>query len=99
MPNFRHNIDQIATNDKSPWLANAKYRQKNRTWLRKAQSIAIRVLKTIKERNIQPKELAVALDVSPKQVSKIIKGKENLSLQMISKLEQVLDISLIDVKR
>lgn len=83
--------------DGGQWLKKARYRRANRDWLRKSQNIAIRVLGTLKERGIQQKELAEALDVSPQQVSKIVKGKQNLTLQTIAKLEQVLGISLIEV--
>jgi len=48
---------------------------------------------------MQQKELAEAMDVSPQQVSKIVKGKQNLTLQTVSKLEQVLGISLFEIPR
>ena len=80
-------------------MKKAKKRRKNRSWQRKSQGIASRVLTTLKEQNMQQKELAEALDVSPQQVSKIVKGRENLTLQTITKLEQVLGISLFETPR
>ena len=41
------------------------------------------------------KLLAEKLDVSPQQVSKILKGTENLTLQTITQIETVLGIKLI----
>ncbi|OFX81522.1 MAG: hypothetical protein A2W86_08230 [Bacteroidetes bacterium GWD2_45_23] len=39
------------------------------------------------------------MDVSPQYVSKIIKGRENLSLETIWKIEEALGITLISVNR
>jgi len=84
-------------NDKGSWLEEARYRRENRTWLRKSQRIAIRILQTLDEKNMQQKELAEAMGVSPQQVSKIVKGKQNLTLETISKLESVLGVKLFEV--
>jgi len=96
----KENIEKFlktVKDDSGNWLEEARYRRKNRAWLRKSQRIAIRVLSTLRERGMQQKELAEQLNVSPQQVSKIVKGKENLTLETISKLEQVLDITLFEV--
>lgn len=42
-------------------------------------------------------ELATKVGVSPQQVSKIVKGKENLSLETITKLEAALGINIISI--
>ena len=97
MTDIRKKIEKIAVDDTSGWLEKARYRRANRGWLRKSQGIAIRVLSVLDEKGMQQKELAKAMNVSPQQVSKIVRGKENLTLQTISKLEQVLGISLFEV--
>jgi plasmid maintenance system antidote protein VapI len=99
MTDIKERIEEIAVDDKSGWLEKARYRRENRGWLRKSQEVAIKVLQTLDENSIQQKELAEAMDVSPQQISKIVKGKQNLTLQTITKLEQVLDISLFEVPR
>lgn len=81
------------------WLKDAKYRRANRKWLRKSQDIALRILDVLDEKDMQQKELAKALDVSPQQISKIVKGKQNLTLETISKLEQVLGVELVGVPK
>lgn len=86
-------------NDRGDWLTKAKHRRSNRDWLRKSQRIAVRILRMLKQRNIQQKDLAEALDVSPQQVSKIVQGKQNLTLETIAKLEQVLGVDLIEVPK
>lgn len=93
-----HNkIDEIAIDDSGSWKEKVKRRKANRNWLQKSQQVAIKVLYTLDKKEMQQKDLAEAMNVSPQQVSKIVKGKENLTLQTISKLEQVLDISLFEV--
>jgi plasmid maintenance system antidote protein VapI len=97
MSDIRKKIEEIAVDDTGSWLEKARYRRDNRAWLRKSQRIAVRVLSVLNERGIQQKELAEAMDVSPQQVSKIVKGKQNLTLETISKLEAVLGVKLFEV--
>jgi len=97
MSDIRKKIEEIAVEDKSGWLEKAKYRRENRSWLRKSQRIAVRILSVLDEKGMQQKELAEAMDVSPQQVSKIVKGKQNLTLETISKLEAVLGVKLFEI--
>ena len=99
MTDIKKKIAEVAEKDKSKWLEKAKYRRENRDWLLKSKRIALRVLGVLKERGMQQKELAKELGVSPQQVSKIVKGKENLTLETISKLEAVLGISLFELPK
>lgn len=87
-------LNKIAIQDNT-WIKQAKQRQKNRGWLKHSQKIAIKVLRTLREKNIRQKQLAEMLGVSPQQVNKIVKGKENLTLETISKIEEALNVSLI----
>src|SRR5690625_5428768 len=80
---------------KGNWLEKAKYRRENRVWLRKSQRIAVRILSVLNEKGVQQKDLAEAMDVSPQQISKIVKGKQNLTLERISKLENVIAVNLV----
>ena len=59
--------------------------------------IALRIADTIKEQNISQTMLAERLVISPQALTRIMKGRQNLTLQTIRKLEQVLDICLISV--
>jgi plasmid maintenance system antidote protein VapI len=97
------NLDKLnkIVSGKSEWLEKAKKRQENKEWLRHSQKIAVKVLRTLRKNKADKtsigsqKELAIALGVSPQQINKIVKGRENLTLETISKLEQALNISLI----
>ena len=99
MGEIRKKIEGIAVDDKDGWLEKAKYRRDNRSWLRKSQRIAVRILSVLNEKGMQQKELAEAMDVSPQQVSKIVKGKQNLTLETITKLEAVLGVTLLEVPK
>lgn len=97
MGDIRKKIEEIAVDDRGSWIQKARYRRENRGWLRKSQRIAVRVLSVLNEKGMQQKKLAEAMDVSPQQVSKIVKGKQNLTLETISKLEAVLGVKLFEV--
>ena len=50
----------------------------------------------MKQEGLTQKALAERMDCTQQYVSKILKGKENMSLDTLSKLEDALGISLID---
>lgn len=87
-------LNQIASK-KSEWKKEAEERIENRAWQKHSQKIAIKVLKALREQKIKQKDLAEKIGVSPQQINKIVKGKENLTLQTIAKLENALNIELI----
>lgn len=80
----------------SNWHEEAKYRQQNRKWLRYSGSVALRILAAIKNiEGMNQKKLADMMGVSQQQISKIIKGHENLTLETIGKLSEALGVELI----
>lgn len=93
-------IEQIAPHSEEAsvsWVERARFYRENRAWLDRSAQIAMMVYSTLRAKKMTQKALAKLIDVSPQYVSKLLKGSENLSLQTISKLEAVLDITLIDV--
>jgi transcriptional regulator with XRE-family HTH domain len=88
-------LEKLVSTDKSGWKESAEWRRANRGWLKKSGKIAFRILEALDAKEMTQKELAEAMGVTPQQVNKIVKGKENLSLKTIEKLEQTLGISLI----
>ena len=79
----------------STWLTDAEFRMKNK-WLNYSSKIALRILSAIEEKkDFSQSKLADLLSVSPQQISKIIKGKENLTLETIYNLSQALNVELI----
>lgn len=85
----------LASNEVSGWLGDAKWRIENEGWLKHSQSIALAILRTLRANKISQKELAERIGVSPQQISKIVKGGENLTLETIAKIESALGIPLI----
>jgi len=90
-------LNKLATGQ-SDWLERSQWRYDNSHWLKYSQKIALKVLRALREKKMTQKQLAQTLNVSPQYINKIVKGKENLTLETISKLEQALGISLIDVQ-
>lgn len=85
----------LVSAEKSNTLQNLKERKKNRAMLRESQSIAFKVLMRLESLKWTQKKLAEKLEVTPQQVSKIISGKENLTLETLVKLQNVLEIPLL----
>ncbi len=79
----------------STWREEAEWRRENWSWLRHSQKIAVKVLLQMKQMGLTQKALAERMNCSQQYVSKILKGKENMSLETLSKLEDALGISLI----
>jgi ribosome-binding protein aMBF1 (putative translation factor) len=98
MNNLKEKLSTLASEQPSDWKAKAKFRRDNHEWLKKSATIAVRVLDTLKAQNISQKELAERMNVSPQQISKIVKGQENLTLETISNLEIALGIQIIGDK-
>lgn len=96
MTNKEKFLALVAEKDNSI-LEQIKNRIENRAWLKRSQTIALKVLMRIDELNITQKKLAEDMGVSAQLVNKWVRGKENLTLETISKFEKALDIQLIYV--
>ena len=79
----------------SKWREEAEWRRENWSWLRHSQKIAVKVLLQMKKEGLTQKVLAERMNCTQQYVSKILKGKENMSLDTLSRLEDALGISLI----
>ena len=79
----------------SKWREKAKFVKENK-WIIYSAEIALRVLAAIEDNpDLNQAKLAVKLGVSPQQISKIVQGNENLSLETIHKLSEALQVELI----
>lgn len=83
----------------SNWLSKAKQRRENRAWLEVSFAIALKVIRYLKLNKISQKELAETLGWSPQYLNKVLKGKENLTLETICKLQKATGLSLIEVPK
>ncbi len=94
--NFIEKLKSQSVKDEN-WLKEAEWRQANEDWLDISFAIAVKILRTLRERNMTQKDLAERLGLTPQYVNKIVKGQENLTLETICKIESALDINLIRV--
>lgn len=82
----------------SRWTEAAQARRANKEWLRYSQKIAMRMLDKMEELDITQKQLAERMGCSQQYVSKILKGCENLSLETLSKIENALNITVMQAE-
>ncbi len=85
----------LVSKEKTNTLEINSERIKNRAMLRESQQIALKVLNKLSLLGWSQKDLAGKLDVKPQQVSKIVSGKENLTIETQIKLQNVLDIPIL----
>lgn len=95
MSEIVNKLNHLASNKKSDWILDAEKRNENKEWLKHSQMIALKVLRSLKAKKMTQKDLAFKMNMKPQQVNKIVKGKENITLETISKLEKALEINLI----
>jgi transcriptional regulator with XRE-family HTH domain len=93
-------LNAIAIEDNS-WKKDAQLEADNLEWLELSALIAVRVLSALRKgcEVKSQKELAEKMNVSPQYINKIVKGRENLSLGTIVKLEKALNIRLIEIPK
>jgi transcriptional regulator with XRE-family HTH domain len=96
------NLNQLAQVD-TTWMDDVTFYENNRNWLDRSAKIALKILRTLRENKNKAhhpnsqKELADTMGVSPQYINKIAKGTENLTLETISRLENVLNVQLIEL--
>ena len=73
------------------------YRRDNRVWLSWSAKIAIKIRKTLKDRNTSIEQFSEMLNMSLEQVNAILSGKYNFTLKEISQIESMLNINFIKI--
>jgi transcriptional regulator with XRE-family HTH domain len=86
---------QLVSEEDTKTLAEVKKRIKNRAMLRESQQIALKVLIKLDDLGWSQKDLAKEMGVSPQQITKIVSGKENLTIETQIKLQNILDIPVL----
>ena len=79
----------------STWREEAEWRRDNWSQLQYSQKIAVKILLRMKQTGLTQQALAERMNCTQQYVSKILKGNENLSLDTLSKLEEVLGMNLL----
>jgi len=88
-------LKQHQSSAPSDWSEEAAWERENRAWIRHSQYIAVKMLSKMDELHMSQRKLADEMGCSQQYISKILKGKENLSLETISKIEKALDLHII----
>ena len=88
-------LEQFQSSTSSCWREKAERRQNNKTWIRYSQKIAMKMLDKMEEQGLTQKSLAEKMGCSQQYVSKILKGRENLSIETLCKIETALELSLL----
>ena len=82
----------------SHWREEAEYRRENKSWMRYSQRIAMAILDKMEQSHLTQKALAERMGCSQQYVSKILKGRENLSIETLAKIENALSMQLLSTK-
>lgn len=85
----------LVSEEDSKTLEEVRKRIRNRAMLRESQQIAFKILFKLDDLGWTQKDLAEKMEVSPQQISKIVSGKENLTIETQIKLQNILDIPVL----
>ena len=77
--------------------AGTQMSQEEKPWFNHSQTIANIMSARMKELGMTQKMLAEKMNCTQQYISKILKGRENLSLEAISKIENALDIHFLQM--
>ena len=96
MSRITNRLEKYQSSTPSRWREEAEYRVENRAWLRHSQYIAMLMLEKMDELSLTQKALAERMGCTQQYVSKILRGKENLSIETLSKIEAALSLRLLN---
>ena len=90
-------LSRYQTNEPSKWREEEEKRRraKENGWLQYSRRIAIKIAMAMKQQNISRQELADRMGCSPQYVSRLLKGEEYFSLETICKLENALNVAIL----
>jgi ribosome-binding protein aMBF1 (putative translation factor) len=95
MNNIAQKLNEHKSSTTSKWREEAEFRAANKEWLRYSQHIAMMMLDKMGQLGMTQKSLAEKMGCSQQYVSKILKGRENLSIETLCKIETALELSLL----
>lgn len=88
-------LEKHASSTPCKWREVFEYMNANDSWLRYSQEIAMQMLDKMEALGINQNQLADKMGCSRQYISKVLKGRENLSLETLYKIEKALDISIL----
>lgn len=87
----------VAVSEKD--LLCSERRREGRHWLRKSRQFSLSLMYNLKEMGVSQRELAERMGVSPSYIGKLLRGKENLSLETITKVEEALGVEMLCIEK
>lgn len=97
---MKFNLDrlrEVAKQSSDKEREEARFRDENREWLLKSALIALEIHRYLRLNGMSQSQLAEKLGISPAMVTKLLSGKENLSLKTICGIERAIQIELLQV--
>ena len=95
MKSIAQRLEEHSSPTPSKWCELFDFLETNKSWLRHSQNIAMLMLDRMEELGMSQKQLAEKMNCSPQYISKVLRGRENLSLETLTKIENALEISII----
>ena len=89
----RQRLDAVAKPRPEESVRRERERAEKREWMRMSQDIALGIHRHLRLTNTTHKEFAERMGVSPAYVGKLLKGRENLTLETIWKIQELLGVS------
>lgn len=89
------NLNNHKSSTPSKWKEEAKKRKEDRRWLAYSQEIAMFLHDKMEELGLTQTALAERMDCTQQYISRILKGKENLSLETIARLEDAIGAKIV----
>jgi len=86
---------KLVSEDDTKTILENQQRIKNRAMLRESQKIALKVLMKLDKLGWTQKDLSAKMEVTPQQITKIVSGKANLTIETQIKLQTILDIPIL----
>jgi transcriptional regulator with XRE-family HTH domain len=80
----------------SKWRENAQWRRDNEYWLQYSRYITLQVLRAMEEQSVTQVELAKRMGCTQQYVSNLLKGSSNMTLETIARLENALNIDIVN---
>lgn len=90
-------LNEVAKQPSEKECNEAKFRDENRDWLLKSALIALEIHRYLRQNGMTQSQLAKKMGISPAMVTKLLSGKENLSLKTVCGIERVIQFELLKV--
>lgn len=94
---LKSKLEGLVSKTPSKWIEESNKRFEDKEGLRFSQQVAVRILRTLREKKMSQKDLADLLEVTPQTVNKWVKGSENLGLFTIARIQKALGIKIMHI--